>query len=106
MIYLLALLPATALTVAGYVALFLSTRSAGGMQTFGKFLGFWAFTLAALVMLGALFAAAHHRHHGMRGAMHCPWNSEPGVRPAPPGPPPPGAPQTPSSSQDGAPATH
>ena len=66
MIYLLALLPATALAIAGYLALFLSARSAGGMQTFGKLLGFWAFTLAALVILGALFAAAHHRHHGMR----------------------------------------
>jgi hypothetical protein len=84
MIYLLALLPATALTIAGYVALFLSARSAGGMQTFGKLLGFWAFTLAALVMLGALFAAAHHRHHGMRGAMHCPWAQEPDGRPGPP----------------------
>ena len=58
MIYLLALLPATALAIAGYLALFLSARCAGGMQTFGKLLGFWAFTLAALVILGALFAAA------------------------------------------------
>jgi hypothetical protein len=89
MIYLLALLPATALTIAGYLALFLSARSAGGMQTFGKLLGFWAFTLAALVILGALFAAAHHRHHGMRGGMHCPWAHEPDARPGPPGAPPP-----------------
>jgi hypothetical protein len=66
MIYLLALLPATALTIAGYFVLYLSTRSEGGLRTFGRYLGFWAFTLAGLVILGALFAAAHGRHG------HCP----------------------------------
>ena len=92
MIFLLALLPATALTVAGYVALFLSARSTGAMHSFGRFLGLWAFTLAGLVLLGALFAAAHHRHHGMQGmyGMHCPWMTEPGM---PPAPSPPGAPE-------------
>jgi hypothetical protein len=78
MIYFLALLPATALTIAGYFVLFLSNRSEGSFRTFGKYLGFWAFTLAALVVLGAIFAAAHgHRHHcpmmggpGMYGHMH------------------------------------
>ncbi|TLY74414.1 MAG: hypothetical protein E6K42_11620, partial [Gammaproteobacteria bacterium] len=63
MIYLLALLPATALAVAGYFVLFLSARSEGALRTFGKYLGFWAFTLAGLVILGAIFAAAHGRHH-------------------------------------------
>ena len=63
MIYLLVLLPATALTVAGYVALFLAGRSEGGMRAFGKYLGYWAFTLAALLVLGAIFAAAHGGHH-------------------------------------------
>lgn len=66
MIYFLALLPATALTIAGYFVLFLSTRSEGGLRTFGRYLGFWAFTLAGLVILGALFAAAHGRNG------HCP----------------------------------
>jgi hypothetical protein len=72
MIYSLVLLPATALTIAGYVALFLSGRSEGRMRTFGKYLGVWAFTLAALLVLGAIFAAAHGGHlcpffgrHGM-----------------------------------------
>lgn len=72
MIYFLALLPATALTIAGYFVLFLAGRSEGTMRRFGKYLGFWAFTLAALIILGAIFAAAHgHRHcpmswhHGM-----------------------------------------
>jgi hypothetical protein len=72
MIYFLALLPATVLTIAGYFVLFLSNRSEGAFRTFGKYLGFWAFTLAALVVLGAIFAAAHHGHHCpmMYGRMH------------------------------------
>jgi hypothetical protein len=81
MIYFLALLPATALTIAGYFVLFLSARSEGALRTFGKYLGFWAFTLAGLLILGAIFAAAHGgRHcpvfgmHGMHGRMHGPWH--------------------------------
>src|SRR5271165_5054539 len=65
MIYFLALLPATMLTIAGYFVIFLSNRSEGAFRTFGKYLGFWAFTLAGLVVLGAIFAAAH-------GCRHCP----------------------------------
>jgi hypothetical protein len=85
LLYFLALIPATALTIAGYFVLYLSARAEGGLRTFGKYLGFWAFTLAGLVILGAIFAAAHgHRMHGMhagvRGGMHCPPMS-----PAPPG---------------------
>jgi hypothetical protein len=63
MIYFLALIPATALTIAGYFALYLSNRSEGAFRTFGKYLGFWAFTLAGLVVLGAIFAAAHGGRH-------------------------------------------
>ncbi len=84
MIYLLALLPATALTIAGYFVLFLSNRSEGALRAFGKYLGFWAFTLAGLVILGAIFAAAHCRHHGgmmggpgMYGRMHGFWPGDP-----------------------------
>jgi hypothetical protein len=72
MIYFLALIPATVLTIAGYVVLFLSARSEGALRTFGKYLGFWTFTLAGLVVLGAIFAAAYGHHrcpfvgiHGM-----------------------------------------
>jgi hypothetical protein len=88
MIYILALLPATMLTIAGYVVMFLAARSEGGLKAFGKYLAFWAFTLAALVILGAIFAAAAGRHghrgwmHGDHGRMHGPW---------PGGPPPPWA---------------
>jgi hypothetical protein len=82
LLYLLALLPATALTIAGYFVLYLSARAEGGLRTFGRYLGFWAFTLAGLVILGALFVAAHgHRMRGMhgemRGGMHCPWMGPP-----------------------------
>ena len=70
MIYLLVLMPATALTIAGYFTLFLSTRSEGTFRAFGKYLGFWAFTLAGLLILGAIFAAAHH---GGRCAMMHAW---------------------------------
>jgi hypothetical protein len=78
MFFLLALIPATALTVGGYVALFLSHRSEGALKTFGRYLGIWAFVLAALVVLGGMFAAGHmHRMHaGMwegRGGPHCPF---------------------------------
>jgi len=78
MIFLVALIPATALTVAGYVALFLSHRSEGALKTFGRYLGIWAFALAGLVVLGGMFAAGHLRamHQGMwdrPGGMHCPW---------------------------------
>ena len=83
MIYFLALIPATALSVAGYFALYLSQRSEGGFRSFGKYLGFWAFTLAGLVILGAIFAAAHGeryrammRAHAGQDMMHCPWQHE------------------------------
>jgi hypothetical protein len=74
MLYLLALLPATAITIAGYFALYLSARSEGSMRTFGRYLGYWAFTLAGLVILGAIFAAVHHGHG------HCPWHHDRGER--------------------------
>jgi hypothetical protein len=96
MIYLLALIPATALTIAGYFVLYLSQRSEGPFRAFGKYLGFWAITLAGLVILGALFAAAHGgRYGGMMGIhgrymhMYGPWQGEP--RFFPENGPPPGA---------------
>jgi hypothetical protein len=75
MIYFLALIPATILVVAGYVALYLAQRSEGNFQSFGKYLGFWAICLSMLVILWAVFAAAlgvrhddmmrEHSQHGM-----------------------------------------
>jgi hypothetical protein len=84
MVFLVALLPATAMVVAGYVVLFLSGRSEGGYRTFGRYLAFWAFTLAGLVILGAIFAAAHF-HHGMHGEgcwAHAPMERPGGEPPA------------------------
>jgi hypothetical protein len=86
MIYFLALLPATALTIAGYFVLFLAARSEGSLRTFGRYLGFWAFTLAGLVVLGAIFAAAHGRHH------YCPYLDAHGMHPRLYGPLPEGHP--------------
>jgi hypothetical protein len=91
MIFLLALIPATALTVAGYFVLYLSTRSEGALRTFGRYLSFWAFTLAGLVVLGAMFAAAQmHREHpgmwGMHDEMHRRWMEERREFPRPEGP--------------------
>ena len=83
--YFLVLLPATMLTVAGYVVLFLSGRSEGALRTFGRYLGYWTFALAALCILGAIFAAAHGGHrcpffgtHGMHERMYGP---APDIRP-------------------------
>ena len=80
MIYFLALIPATALTVAGYCVLYVSHHSEGSFRSFGKYLGFWAFSLAGLVILGAIFLAAHGprydammRDRGRFGMMHRPW---------------------------------
>jgi hypothetical protein len=108
-IFLLVLLPATGLTVAGYFVLYLSSRTDGALRTFGRYLGFWAFTLAGLVILAALFAAAHFGHHGMGHGGYCPWHGaheegwqvHPGEGshgPGSPAPPAPGSPDSPGSA--------
>jgi hypothetical protein len=109
MILLLALIPATALTVAGYFVLYLSGRSEGSLRTFGRYLSFWAFTLAGLVVLGALFAAGHmHRAHpgmwGMRDEMHRRWMDE--HRPGPPPEAAPVPPPVPAPPPANSPAPH
>ena len=70
MIAFLLLIPATALTVAGYLALYLSQRSEGAFKTFGRYLGFWAFTLAGLVVLGGIVAATRHHNRMWGPGMH------------------------------------
>jgi hypothetical protein len=115
MIYLLALIPATMLTIAGYFVLFLSHRSEGQFRAFGKYLGFWAITLAGLVILGALFAAAHHGGGmmGMHGRMrmHGHWQggprffrSLPGEPREPENEPPPQGPDAPNAPPPAEPA--
>jgi hypothetical protein len=116
-IYFLALLPATGLTIAGYFVLYLSSRTDGTLRTFGKYLGFWAFALAGLVVLGSIFAAAHGAHRGfMRGmhGQHCPWDGRPDRDRRPPGEegrgPPPAPPASVPNAADAPnpspPATH
>jgi hypothetical protein len=112
MIVFVALIPATMLTIAGYVVLFVSHRSEGGLKSFGRYLSFWAFTLAALVVLGSVVVGTHGGrmhgcmmhgcggegmgsqcpmmhpwHHGMPGVIHV----EPGPMTTLPAPPPSGA---------------
>lgn len=100
MIFLLALVPATMLTVAGYAVFYLAHRSEGNLKAFGRFLGFWAFTLAALLVLACLFLAAHvGRMHGMMWMHGCPaqmmqdrgspmpWGELPPGNPPPPAAP-------------------
>jgi hypothetical protein len=117
MIFMLALIPATALTVAGYLVLYVAQRSEGGFRSFGKYLGFWAFTLAGLVLLGAIFAAAHaHRYgpmmhaRGAHGMMHRPWADDGrfdrhGFGEPPEAPPPGDTPQHPATPNPGTPSS-
>lgn len=59
MTFLLSLLPATLLTVLGYIVLYCSIRADGGLKTFGRVLAIWVFVLAALpVVTGAYLTAA------------------------------------------------
>ena len=104
MIYFLALFPATMLTIAGFAVLYLAQRSEGGLKSFGRYLGVWAFTLAGLVILGSVIAAArgrdmhtmmmmHGECHGemMPGGPYMYFRRQPppgGEQPAMPAPPP------------------
>jgi len=103
MIYFLALIPVTMLTIAGYLVMYLAARSEGGWRAFGRYLSFWAFTLAALLILAAIFVAAHGRHHGhFYGRWHggSGFHGGPAVRP--PSVAPPAAPNTPRPPTGGA----
>jgi hypothetical protein len=96
MIFFLALIPATMLSVAGLVALFLSQRSEGTLRAVGRYLGFWAFTLAVLLVLASIIVAArapHFRGMGQRfrpmagpaaPALHGPQTGAPAIPETPP----------------------
>ena len=98
MIFFLALIPATMLTIAGYAVIYLANRSEGGIKAFGKYLGFWAFTLAVLVLLGSFLCAARGggRMHGMM--MHGYAGDVPPWHPPLPGPEPQGVPGPPEAA--------
>ena len=109
MIFFLALIPATMLTMIGYAVIYLANRSEGGFKSFGKYLGFWAFTLAVLLLLGSLICASHgHRMHGMM--MHerfgdgAPWQQQGPPWREPPAGEPRAAPDTAPGAPPAAPA--
>lgn len=57
MIFLLSLIPTTALVVVGYFLVYTSTRAEGGLKRFGQYLGIWVFFLAGIVILGGVIAS-------------------------------------------------
>lgn len=57
MIFLISLIPTTALVVVGYFLVYTSTRAEGGLKRFGKYLGVWVFFLAGITILGGLLAS-------------------------------------------------
>lgn len=49
------LMPATFWAIVGYFLLFSSTRSEGRLKTLGQVLAVWAFVIAALIPVAAIF---------------------------------------------------
>jgi len=64
MLALLLLVPATAIAIAGYFALYLSHRSEGALKSLGKYLGVWAFVLAVLLTLVSIVGVSMRLMHG------------------------------------------
>ena len=71
------ILHATALVVIGFFVAFAAQRASGRLSAFGRYLSYWHYLLAVLVVeLGALFA---HRHGvGMMGHREGGWMHGPG----------------------------
>ena len=82
-------LHATALAVVGFFVAFAAQKTTGRLATFGRYLSYWLYFLAAAsVVLGALFI---HRHGGvmMMGRPGGPWamhHTGPFPAPETPGP--------------------
>jgi len=51
MCFFFSFLPATFWVVVGYFVLFASTKSEGGVRTFGRILAIWIFIIAAFIPL-------------------------------------------------------
>jgi MFS-type transporter involved in bile tolerance (Atg22 family) len=58
MLFFFSLIPATALAVAGYFVLYASTRTEGGLRSFGRYLAIWLLFLAGATLLGGILAPA------------------------------------------------
>ena len=65
MLLLVTLIPATALVVVGFFVLYASTRTEGGLRSFGRYLAIWLLFLAGVTVLGGVLAPAI----GIRGPM-------------------------------------
>ena len=79
MYFFVSLIPATLVAALGYFILFSSTKTQGGVQTFGQILAVWVLVLAALVPLAgayATFAGVPSVGDMMRG-MHSGGDSQP-----------------------------
>ena len=55
MFFFLSLIPATLLVVLGYFVLFSSTKTQGGVRTFGQILATWIFILAVVLPLASAY---------------------------------------------------
>jgi hypothetical protein len=59
MCFLFSFVPATFWVVVGYFVLFSSTKTEGGIRTFGQILAIWIFVIAAVLpMMGAYVSLA------------------------------------------------
>lgn len=56
MYFFFSLIPGTLVLVLGYFILFSSTRTQGGVKTFGQILAVWVLVLAALFPLAGAYA--------------------------------------------------
>jgi len=55
MCFFFSLLPATIWAVIGYFVLFASSRTEGGIRTFGRALSIWVFVIAVLIPMGGAY---------------------------------------------------
>ena len=56
MYFFFSLIPATLLVVLGYFVLFSSTKTQGGVRTFGQVLAAWLFVVAVVLPLAGAYA--------------------------------------------------
>ncbi|HEX6321731.1 MAG TPA: hypothetical protein VFZ84_22910 [Burkholderiales bacterium] len=56
MYFFFSLIPATLVVILGYFILFSSTKTQGGVKTFGQILAAWVLILAALLPLAGAYA--------------------------------------------------
>jgi hypothetical protein len=56
MFFFFSLIPATLVVVLGYFILFSSTKTQGGVKTFGQILAVWVLVLAAIFPLAGAYA--------------------------------------------------